>query len=85
MSEHIVIIHETVRESWSRDAGTFVMLLALWGVGRFFGSEALSSAGMLLGILWLIVVGARDLSNTKRMTPAQARAWLDAKFPEAPK
>lgn len=80
MSEHVIIIHETVRESWARDVGTFFMLVGLWAVGHLLSGEALSSAAILLGILWM---AARPLKKT--MTPDEARAWIDAKFPERSK
>lgn len=81
---HIAYIHETWRESLARDLGTVATFLALWSVGHFAESAALEWVGVFFGALFLFVRALRIFKKTvdTRMTPDQARAWLDAKFPK---
>lgn len=81
---HVVYLHETARESWARDAGTFVMIVALWSLGWFADSNALMWVGVLMGLVFIFfraVYRARSALKT-RMTPTEARAWLETHFPD---
>lgn len=81
---HIALIHETWRESFARDLGTVAAFLLLWSVGHYAESAALEWVGIVLGFMLLIVRAAQYLKRTvdRRMTPDQARAWLDENFPK---
>lgn len=81
---HIALIHETWRESFARDLGTVASFLALWSVGHFADSAALEWVGVFLGAMFLFFRVKRILRKTigDRMTPDQARAWLDKNFPK---
>jgi len=81
---HIAYIHETWRESFARDFGTVASFLALWSAGHFAESAALEWVGVVLGCLFLFGRGVHILRKTmdRRMTPDQARAWLDKNFPK---
>lgn len=72
----VIVLSETVLESWARDAGTFAMLVGLCSVGWFLDSQALQWIG---GIMAMIAILGRVLGTAQksRMTIAQARAKLD--------
>ena len=82
---HIFYLHETVGQSYARDAGTFTLILALWSIGHFAQSGALEWIGVLLALLVICgrLVAILKKSAKQRMTPAEARKWLDENFPEA--
>ncbi len=80
---HVVIIHETVAESWGRDFGTFCLIVGFWSLGYFTDSGGLQWLGVIMA---LFVTALRILAMTSkrmksRMTPDEARAWLDREFP----
>lgn len=82
MTEKLILIHETIRQSYARDIGTFSTIVGLWSLGYFAGSPALEWVGVIMGIIAIFSRAASMMRNDKvRMTPAQARAWLDANFP----
>lgn len=72
----IIILHETVAQSWFRDASTVAGFVALIGIGVYLESAALQWVGALLGFLTIINRMARLLKDN-RFTIAQARARLD--------
>lgn len=81
---HVVYLHETVRESWARNMGTALTILALWSLGAYANSPALEWLGVFMAI---ILIGAKIVARIKgavdsRMTPDQAREWLDQQFPK---
>lgn len=83
---HVAFIHETVRESIARDLSTVAIFVGLWSLGHYADSAALEWAGVVLAF---IVVFGRAMAvfkgtMDKRMTPDQARAWLDKNFPKGP-
>jgi hypothetical protein len=81
---HVVLVHESLRESISRDISTAGIFLLLWSIGYFVGSAALEWIGIAIGGFITVSSALRyfrgNLKN--RMTPAQAREWLDREFPE---
>ncbi len=83
---HIVLLHETWEQSAASDLITLATFVALWSLGYFADSAALEWIGVLLGLvfLWLRVMRFLKRSTANRMTPDQARAWLDRRFPQAP-
>jgi hypothetical protein len=82
---HVALIHETWRESAARDLTTIVCFLLLWSVGHWASSAALEWVGVAIGGLFLFTRCCVYLKKSvdTRMTPKQARLWLDFNFPES--
>lgn len=81
---HVALIHETWRQSLARDLSTVATFLFLWSIGYMAGSSALEWVGAVLGCLILVsraVALLKDMMD-KRMTPQEAREWLNRNFPE---
>ncbi|MND62680.1 hypothetical protein D3C80_539710 [compost metagenome] len=72
--QQVIIIHETVLNSWMRDASTFALFLALIGIGILLQSVALQWVGAIIGF---IVVGTRASMIRKCFTIPDARKRLD--------
>lgn len=72
----LILIRETAAESWTRDASTFVLVVAIIGVGVLLGSSAMQWVGALMAF---IVITARATSFRKQhtFTVAEARKRLD--------
>lgn len=69
----IIILHETVLQSWARDASTFALFAALISLGVFLESSAMQWVGAAMAFM---VVCARA-SEIRRLSIAQARQYLD--------
>lgn len=80
---HIAFIHETARESLARDLGTGTMIVALWSLGAYADSAALEWCGVAMGLILISIKATAKLKGRidSRMTPDQARKWLDENFP----
>lgn len=76
----VVLIRENWRESAARDVGTFVLIASLWSLGWYAGSSALEWIGVIFALV-LILCRATTIFKKRRMTPDEARAWLDREFP----
>lgn len=77
----VIILHETVAESWIKDAGTFAMIVAVIGTGWWLGSEAMQ----WIGFLMVMLVAVRMAGGCKdRMTPQQAADLLCRKYGALP-
>lgn len=78
----VIIITETTGQSWTRDIGTFALVLALWAIGHLAESPALEWLGIAAAIL---ITTGKAVSVVKRdgriFTPQQAREWLDKTYP----
>lgn len=72
----IILLHETVLQSWVRDASSIVMFIALIGIGVYLESAAMQWVGAILGFL-TIIGKAISHHNKSKMTIAQARKRLD--------
>lgn len=72
----VIIIHETVIQSWVRDASSVVMFVALIGIGVYLQSGAMQWAGAIIGFI-TIIGRAGGYSHRNKMTVAQARKRLD--------
>lgn len=70
----IMLVSETVAQSWAKDASTAALFLALIGTGWFLDSTALQWAGAFVGFTTLFM---RSSGRVPRMTIAEARAKLD--------
>ena len=81
---YIIYLHETVLQSALRDLATFAGILLLWGFGYALSSVILEVFGLVVGVTMLIarVTAKATTAHKNRMTPAQAKEWLAAKFPE---
>lgn len=69
----IIILHETVLQSYLVDSSTFLLFVALIGVGAYLDSGMLQFIGGLMGIF---TICARSMRHN-RMTIAEARKRLD--------
>ena len=69
-----IIIHETVFQSWCRDASTFALFVGLIGIGYMLDSSAMQWAGFFVAIIATFV---RAGVKAKKLTIEQARARLD--------
>jgi hypothetical protein len=69
----IIILHETVLQSYLVDSSTFLLFVALIGVGVYLDSTVLQFIGGLMGIA---TICARH-SRHNRMTIDEARKRLD--------
>lgn len=73
----VVILHETVAQSWMRDLGSFGMALALVGVGWWAGSAALQWVG---AIVFFLLMFAKKGGIALRLTPQEAADHLWDRF-----
>lgn len=80
---HIALIHETLGQSIARDLSTAATFIGLWSLGYYAGSAALEWVGVVIAGFILLSRAVLILKGTvdKRMTPEQAREWLDKHFP----
>lgn len=76
-------IIENWRQSAARDMTTAAIFLFLWSIGHFANSSALEWIGVVLGGLFTFVrvLAVMRGAMESRMTPDEARAWLDKNFP----
>lgn len=65
----IVILHESVAQSWARDASIFALFLSLIGVGIVLDSSALQWAGAVVAF---ITISSLSAGKAKRMTREEA-------------
>lgn len=72
----VILISESVMDSWARDSFMFCTLVGLVLVGWFLDSAALQWVGALMGFL-SVCVRASGRTKAARMTIAEARAKLD--------
>jgi hypothetical protein len=70
----VVIVRESLIESFLNDAWTFSCLVAVIAVGVWIDSSAMQWIG---GICWFIAILNRASGKFKRMTIPEARAELD--------
>ena len=63
-----LIIHETIRQSWARDAGSYLLIVATIGTGWWLGSPAMQ----WLGFLMLVVAALAKIQSKCRFTPQEA-------------
>lgn len=81
-SEKVIILHETILESWLRDAGTLLMLCAVpWFNHQYLGGSGWIYAAISFAWLTIILSRALDIMKGNKMTPDYARGWLDENFP----
>lgn len=72
----VIIVHESIANSWATDASTFAMFLALIGIGWALGSDAMQWVGGIIGFI-MVASRAADKKTSRRFTIAEARAELD--------
>lgn len=73
--KHIIIIRETVMQSWLRDIGTFALFAGLIGLGWLIGSATMQVVGALIAF---ISIGWRASGSKPGLyTIAEARQRLD--------
>lgn len=69
----VIIVRESVLESWATDASTFALVVGLIGIGWLLGSNAMQWLGALFAFLTIL---ARAMTE-RVYTIAEARAELD--------
>lgn len=69
----IIVLHETVLQSYLIDSSTFVLFAALIGLGVYLDSAAMQWAGAILGFMTM----CSRLNRQNRLTIPEARAKLD--------
>lgn len=69
----VIIVHETMLQSYLVDSSTFLLFAALIGLGLYLDSSALQWIGGLMG---MITICARTLRHD-RLSIADARKRLD--------
>jgi hypothetical protein len=72
----VILLYETVAQSWARDASTFALLLCLIGMGVILQSSAMQWFGAVVGFI-VICNRAGEAFKKNRMTIDQARKRLD--------
>ncbi|MFE3839605.1 hypothetical protein [Pseudogemmobacter sonorensis] len=84
-SPKIILIHETARESWSRDFGSAAVIVGLWSLGWFADSASLEWVGVILALLIIASKAQAKISGeSESMSPDEAREWLDRNHPPQP-
>lgn len=72
---HFIVLHETVVQSWARDAGSFAMIVGAIGVGVALDSSAMQWVGAVCAFFALI---GRASGKTKRLTKAGAIEYIES-------
>lgn len=72
----ILIITESVGQSWRRDLSSLVTIIALIGIGILLKSNAMQWVGAILGFLMIMSRAARTVKDN-RFTVEEARKRLD--------
>lgn len=70
----IMLVSETVSQSWLKDGSTAALFLCLCGTGWLLDSSALQWAGAFVGFTTLFM---RSSGKVPRLTIAEARKRLD--------
>lgn len=76
----IVVIRQSVREAVISDISTVVSLVAVIGIGVLLDSAAMQWIGAILGMLSVV---SRASKVARRMSIAEARAFIDKLEAEA--
>ncbi|MFU0504155.1 hypothetical protein [Pseudaminobacter sp. NGMCC 1.201702] len=69
----IIILHETVLQSYLIDTSTFILFLALIGIGVYLDSTAMQWIGAIIGFFTI----AGRASRKRRMSFDEARKRID--------
>lgn len=70
----VIVICESVLQSWARDIVTVALFLALIGIGWLIGSAAMQWVGAIVAF---ITVWQRATARVRRLSIAAARDKLD--------
>jgi hypothetical protein len=70
----IIIIHESMIESWGKDAGTFALIVSLISVGVYLESSPMQWLGAIMAMIFILF---KSISHSNKMTITEARARLD--------
>lgn len=74
-ADTVIMVHETVLQSWARDAGTLALFAALIGIGILADSSAMQWAGAIMAFITTCV---RASGRVEQLSIAEARARLNA-------
>lgn len=70
----IIIVHETILQSWGRDLGVFALFVGLIGLGVYLESRPMQWAGFLVACVSILSLVS---DRAERVTIPEARAILD--------
>jgi hypothetical protein len=73
MTIKVILLHETVSESYKRDAGSFLLAFAIMAVATFLGSVVFQFIGGLVFLLMLFAAGSKH----QRYSLDEAQQELD--------
>lgn len=73
-----VILHESVLDSWLKDAGTFGSLAALVYINHAYagGSWLVDAVAAIAVISFMVRVGLWMMKRSPRFTRSELRAWV---------
>lgn len=69
----IIVLHETVLQSYLIDSSTFLLFAALIGLGVYLDSSAMQWVGAIIGFFTM----CGRINRQSRLTIPEARAKLD--------
>lgn len=70
---YFVIIVESAAKSWLRDSSTFVLFVALIGIGWALQSSALQWVGAIVGF---VIIAAKGSGRSKSLTKEDALKFI---------
>lgn len=70
----IMLVHETALQSWTRDASTFVLIVAIMSIGIAAGSSAMQWLGAIMAFITMMI---RASGKVPRLSISEARKRLD--------
>jgi hypothetical protein len=77
----VIMVRERVWESWAKDVISAACLIAMmWFNANYCGGSAWIYA--VIAVVWFLWLLGKASKNLVKLTPAEARAWLDKHFPE---
>lgn len=71
--KNVIVIRETVMESWISDASTYALFMALIGPGVYLGSSAMQWAGLIIALVTCL---AKANARRKDMTKEEAIKFI---------
>lgn len=73
----IMIVHESITQSWLKDLGTYATVAGLIGTGAMLGSVTLQITGAIMAAIVMIAQAGRKHNVQECFTVEEARAVLD--------
>lgn len=70
----VIIVHESIAESWARDASSVVGFILLIGIGVYLESNAMQWVGAIIGFVTIVSLA---MKRDNRLSVSEARKRLD--------